>query len=1331
MNTVSTRRVSVIVCCLLVLLFQMALTALADFYGNIENNDNKIEWSATAKYENSSRKGTYEVEDDGVTITATTEGLTSSFWGISNDYTTTTVITITNTNQTIPIKLLGTINFSASSGGGSYSIDHAGTDVSKVELPQGTSSYNGGISIAAGGTATISVSSNKSGNVVKMTFTPNILATAYSVKFKNISTYGTYTVDGNTVFSGSTQEYTTDISTETGTAVKITPVSGKTCIGFLNESSGKMVAGVPSEEDNTITFIPTGSGMILSPVYIDTPTGLGPYLVANQHYHTWESAFAAAINADNLVTLAVTEHTLPTTPHTLYMASGVTLIRQYTTVSNNKVTGYKVPANTKFLIPYDSTLNPDITARVLDASSGTATGAYATMTVPAGLAMTVDGALIVNAVVASRSADFTGVPFGTYGKMILEGDMIVNGSLHARGFITGSSTKTGKITACSGAGIYMPLQILDGRGGSIMSGIKDSMFPVSNYVFNSIMLPVEYQFGSAMYCQYALNALGSDIFENMPMIISNASGTGNGMFILKNGNFTLDYQYEGDRIIADLDGDVVMNSLSISVSYYPFGSGVAITIPVTTASTELPVNGNFTANIHSGATLSFTKGDVKLLPGVKINIAHGGELEVSKSLYIYQEEAYDGQWNKSTATSPLEGRLRANAPGLVQNANTTVSDGDAVITVEGTLNASGNIWVSNTATVPGVVAKNGGVININTAYGSTPTINEYVLTGSDAMVDVTSWVPVTGLLAGVSNSSTDYNDSFGAISTAINTTYYGTDAWVDGNNGCWYQHVVTVKDGIKGITAVNSGGSVGETSTYTSVVRGEVATENVVGYAVSGGTFKFKAADNVESVSVNGTVLSPDMDGVYTLTVNTDTELVVVCNHKNTETIGYAAPDCTEPGQTGDTTCVDCGYLVSANAEIPALGHTEITDAAVNATCTETGLTEGKHCSVCGEVTVAQEEIPALGHSDSNLDCRCDSCGERMCIDSNDDHSCDNCGKPMCIDSNTDGKCDTCGAFICKINFIEGAYKAEVVLRLYLDIPDALLENDTATVTLTKDGRWGDVEFVYTTAQLKEAGKTQYGYIVEAGVASGEIARDISVEIVYAEDGAEKMATLFDSSGNCLGKSTEFSVLYYSELTYRMGNEKQKTMMDALLSYGYYAELYFDVDSENRIKNLMTQFERQIANLEGIDKNTPAAIATQTGGGFGITVNSIETHLDSAVFMRLIFASDEAPSAYTFTLTRPNSESTQLTTDGEKPEVYYDANSKTCYVEIRDVPAAYMDDAYTVTIKRTADDQTYVVSINVLRWVQQALTYSTNENQINLAKAIYNYNQAADVFFSE
>ncbi|MGN0719533.1 MAG: hypothetical protein ACI4LQ_06945, partial [Anaerovoracaceae bacterium] len=70
---------------------------------------------------------------------------------------------------------------------------------------------------------------------------------------------------------------------------------------------------------------------------------------------------------------------------------------------------------------------------------------------------------------------------------------------------------------------------------------------------------------------------------------------------------------------------------------------------------------------------------------------------------------------------------------------------------------------------------------------------------------------------------------------------------------------------------------------------------------------------------------------------------------------------CTENGKEADEECTRC-HDVKTGAEIEALGHDMVTDAAKAATCTEKGLTEGSHCSRCDNATIKQEEIEALGH---------------------------------------------------------------------------------------------------------------------------------------------------------------------------------------------------------------------------------------------------------------------------------------------------------------------------------------------------------------------------------
>ena len=73
------------------------------------------------------------------------------------------------------------------------------------------------------------------------------------------------------------------------------------------------------------------------------------------------------------------------------------------------------------------------------------------------------------------------------------------------------------------------------------------------------------------------------------------------------------------------------------------------------------------------------------------------------------------------------------------------------------------------------------------------------------------------------------------------------------------------------------------------------------------------------------------------------------------------APTCVAQGYTTHT-CSVCGNSY-VDSYVDALGHTEVTDAAVDATCETAGKTAGSHCSVCGEVIVAQTVIPALGHN--------------------------------------------------------------------------------------------------------------------------------------------------------------------------------------------------------------------------------------------------------------------------------------------------------------------------------------------------------------------------------
>lgn len=135
--------------------------------------------------------------------------------------------------------------------------------------------------------------------------------------------------------------------------------------------------------------------------------------------------------------------------------------------------------------------------------------------------------------------------------------------------------------------------------------------------------------------------------------------------------------------------------------------------------------------------------------------------------------------------------------------------------------------------------------------------------------------------------------------------------------------------------------------------------------------------------------------------------------HSVERTVAATEPTCTTEGNRAYYIC-SCGKWFSDSActkevtaqdvNIPAKGHTVVTDPAKAATCTETGLSEGSHCSVCGHVIKAQTVTAALGHDysgnyhyDANGHWKvCSRCGtasakQRHNYDNDRDTKCNDC----------------------------------------------------------------------------------------------------------------------------------------------------------------------------------------------------------------------------------------------------------------------------------------------------------------------------------------------------
>lgn len=128
-----------------------------------------------------------------------------------------------------------------------------------------------------------------------------------------------------------------------------------------------------------------------------------------------------------------------------------------------------------------------------------------------------------------------------------------------------------------------------------------------------------------------------------------------------------------------------------------------------------------------------------------------------------------------------------------------------------------------------------------------------------------------------------------------------------------------------------------------------------------------------------------DVDGNYLADKN---YVLILCNHDE-KVIDHKDATCTEDGYT-TYECNVCGSTWKDT--MPAAGHTEVADAAVEVTCETAGKTEGSHCTTCGKVLKAQETIPAKGHTavtDAGVGATCEATGKT------EGSHCATCGKVL------------------------------------------------------------------------------------------------------------------------------------------------------------------------------------------------------------------------------------------------------------------------------------------------------------------------------------------------
>ncbi len=793
-------------------------------------------------------------------------GAATSTGGTCGDTSYDSTLTITNKKSTT-----ATLSFDYSIEQNSGKIQVDGTEVSS-----GASFTK---ELAANESVKVYIKSGSTSAATKITLTNVVLvsdvnATATFVPAEN----GTYTVDGKLI----TEEYSNTQSSMTAYQVVATPAEGYQFLGWYNLTTGKCIATAAT------TALNIESDCTITAKFASKTAAL--FETGGQRFDDLGDAVSyAQANSQSKITLA----------------------------TDGSISGtYTIPAGITLLIPFDAagTLYTDAPAAI---RTTPASKPFRTLTMSEGSSITVNGAISLGGRYFAAGGGQQGRPVGDYGyiKMADNSSITVKrgGNLYAWGFISGS----GSVLAESGATVYEFYQIADFRGGSASSSMGHGVFPFSQYFVQNIEVPLTLNAGANEQVYSGVYAMSTTYTTAIKFIGDD------GMFKVKSGSFTKDYDEQTDRLVFTVNGEAELNTLSLKLA------GMS----VNSASYVLPITNNITINIQSGNVT--INQDAALLAGVQVNIAEGAGLTVAngKNIYFYDSD----EWNSDNFVwGPCKFKSVAYAPGKAYNrSNNDLVD--AKMDVNGSVTAIGAIYTTKGGA--DICSSGGTGKYIQQGAPGTATATYQYNASSNAVT-----IPITA--AKLHNADGTYTE----------TATASTGDVINYVNGVWGGEAPTELT-----VTFEANGS----AEYP--VEGTMAPQTVTAKtdtALNANTFTREGYNFTGwNTAADGTGTSYADGATVNLTENTTLYAQWEDNHSLTKVINKKDATCTENGYTGDTVCAICGEEITKGETIPAKGHTEVIDAAVEPTCTEPGKTEGKHCSVCNEVLVAQEVIPANGHS--------------------------------------------------------------------------------------------------------------------------------------------------------------------------------------------------------------------------------------------------------------------------------------------------------------------------------------------------------------------------------
>ena len=260
-------------------------------------------------------------------------------------------------------------------------------------------------------------------------------------------------------------------------------------------------------------------------------------------------------------------------------------------------------------------------------------------------------------------------------------------------------------------------------------------------------------------------------------------------------------------------------------------------------------------------------------------------------------------------------------------------------------------------------------------------------------------------------------------------------------------------------------------------------------------------------------------------------------------------------------------------------------------------------------------------------------------------------------------------------------------LKLYYAIDDALLESGVYAHIIYADGT-DELQEITDELRYTDANGDK-SYIVNCRMAPKSIGDSISVQLCN-ESKSENYSSAF-----------VYSVKQYCQdlLAEETCTDEEKTLIQAMLAYGTYSQLYFDYDSSALV---IPESETEISSLEDVCDALAEIPETVSEGTLPeeITFYGSSLVLNSSIAYRMYFMAEDAENAETYGLVKSG-------TDG----LYYIENETVSIAQVGDVLEYAVGDA--------------VIRSCPLLYVKQVVNGAYSEELTNLCIAIYDYYKTA------